>query len=74
MALYKYAHHFQRTDSAEFDRLFHPGDSCPHSGSYRCITCGAEAACNYGDPLPPQNHHQHSPLAGRITWQMITWA
>jgi hypothetical protein len=37
----------------------------PRSGIYMCTNCGDEAACNKGDPLPPQDHRQYKPSKGR---------
>jgi hypothetical protein len=31
----------------------------------------ADAACNTGDPLPPENHHQHALNQGAIAWRLI---
>ena len=30
-----------------------------------------EIAANKGNPLPPQNHHQHSTSQGKIRWRKI---
>jgi hypothetical protein len=74
MALYKDGHYLIPSTSTEFDALHKPGESVPHSGIYRCEGCGKEIAANLGDPLPPQNHHQHEPSKGDIRWRMIVWA
>lgn len=74
MTDYKYDEYIAKSNSDEFDKLWKPGESCPHSGIYRCEACGRTAACNLGDPLPPQNHHQHDSTQGRIQWRMIVWA
>jgi hypothetical protein len=36
--------------------------------------CGREAARNQGDPLPPQNDHQHNPGQDAIRWKLIVYA
>lgn len=74
MALYKYDKFLTQDSTAEFDAIHKPGESVPHSGIYRCEGCGKEATCNMGDPLPPQNHHQHTTSQGDIRWRMIVWA
>lgn len=74
MALYKDRDFVRTSDSSEFDKLYSPGAACPHSGIYRCDSCGDEIASNKGNPFPPQNHHQHKPGAGAIRWRMIVYA
>jgi hypothetical protein len=74
MALYKDGRYLSQNTSTEFDAVHKPGESVPHSGIYRCEGCGKEIAANLGDPLPPQNHHQHEPGKGDIRWRMIVWA
>ncbi len=49
---------------------YKPGDDVPVSGIYRCLGCGKEVTCNDPDPLPPQNHHQHTPAQGDIRWRL----
>lgn len=71
MANYKYDQFFTKSNHQAFDQVHSPGTSAPHSGIYRCEGCGDNIAANYGDPLPPQNHHQHSPNQGRIQWRLI---
>lgn len=73
MAFYKYPRNLTQLDSDAFDSLRGPGQEVPFSGIYRCINCGKEIAANQGDPLPPQNHHQHSALSGPVRWQLIVW-
>lgn len=74
MASYKYAHFLKENDSEAFDQLHPPGSIAANSGIYRCKNCGDEAACNKGQPLPPQNHRQHDPKLGDIRWQLIVFA
>lgn len=74
MALYKESKFIAYSSSDEFDKVYKPGTTTPHSGIYRCTHCGKEDACNQGNPLPPQNHHQHSTSSGSIAWQMVVYA
>jgi hypothetical protein len=70
MAIYRYAHYLQQSSHAAFDALWTPGQKAEHSGIYRCEHCGKNVASNYGDPLPPQNHHQHL-VPGPIRWRLV---
>lgn len=74
MALYKDAQYFSQSTDAAFDIVATPGQQTPHSGIYRCEGCGHEVASNAGNPLPPQNHHQHAVEQGAIRWRMIAYA
>lgn len=74
MALYKYSQFLGVNNDAAFDTIHKPGASTPHSGIYRCEGCGHEVASNAGNPLPPQNHHQHATSQGEIRWRMIVYA
>jgi hypothetical protein len=73
MALYKYSQHLGTSDHGAFDSTHSPGTSTPYSGIYRCEGCGDEIASNAGNPLPPQNHHQHSTSQGAIRWRLIVY-
>lgn len=73
MALYKHEQFLKRSDHAAFDAIHDPGVNTPNSGIYRCEGCGDEVTSNKGNPLPPQNHHQHAPAQGRIRWRMIVF-
>ena len=70
---YKYAQFLQRSDDARFDQLHEPGTSTPISGIYVCHGCSKEVTSVAGHPLPPQNHHQHTPTQGRIQWRLAVW-
>jgi hypothetical protein len=70
MALYKYSQYLSQSSDAAFDRVHEPGTTTPHSGIYRCEGCGREVACNQGQPLPPQNHHQHPYGTSAIRWRL----
>ena len=74
MALYKDGDFLSQSDSAEFDKDQKPGTATPFSGIYRCMGCRKEIASNEGNPLPPQNHHQHTPSQGSIRWRMVVYA
>ena len=70
MAAYKYANILSQNNHALFDQFFEPGDINQQSGIYGCAGCNKEIASNAGDPLPPQNHHQHTAAQGRIRWKL----
>ena len=74
MALYKYVNVLKASQDAAFDAIHSPGATTPHSGIYRCQGCGHEIASNAGNPLPPQNHHQHGTGQGTIRWQLVVFA
>lgn len=74
MALYKYPQFLAQSQDAAFDALSGPGAVTPHSGIYRCEGCGREIAANQGNPLPPQNHHQHGVGQGLIRWRLAVYA
>jgi hypothetical protein len=74
MAGYKYSNHLNKVDGDIFDATHKPGEVCPYSGIYICTACSDEAACNKGDPLPPQNHRQHDPKLGLIRWKLLVIA
>jgi hypothetical protein len=75
MALYKYETYLQKSDHAAFDTESKPGEAAPHSGIYRCMGCHREVASNEGQPLPPQNDHQHDQRTqGTIRWKLIVYA
>lgn len=71
MATFKNGNELIHSDSDAFDKKYKPGTKAPHSGIYLCVNCRDEAACNKDDPLPPQNHRQHSPNKGDILWQLL---
>lgn len=73
MALYKYADHLVQLNNAAFDAEHAPGTVMVDSGIYRCTGCGDEIAANKGNPLPPQNHHQHR-NGSPIRWKLLVCA
>lgn len=56
-----------------FDQNHSPGETVQLSGIYRCRNCSREAACNKGDPFPPQSHAQH-PNGPPIIWYLLVYA
>lgn len=73
MALYKDGTKLNQSNHAEFDAVYKPGTIVANSGIYRCRNCGDEIAADKGNPLPPQNRHQH-PNRSAIEWQMLVFA
>ena len=74
MAVYKYPAYIQKSDDAVFDGEHTPGSKTPLSGIYRCLGCGREDVSTEHHPMPPQNHHQHTPAQGAIRWRLAVWA
>lgn len=74
MALYKYAHYLENLPDARFDPAHPPGAAAPYCGIYKCQGCGREAARKRGDPLPPEDDHQHSLEQGAVLWRLIVAA
>jgi hypothetical protein len=71
MAYYKNGNYLTQNTNTAFDELHEPGTSSTYSGIYRCAVCGHEVTHVIDKPLPPQNHHEHSPSQGKIRWQLI---
>jgi hypothetical protein len=71
MALYKYSHYLTSSTDPLFDPTYKPAEVVPHSGIYKCQGCGREAACNTGEALPPQSHHEHDLPQGAVLWRLI---
>jgi hypothetical protein len=74
MAIYKYPQYLAQNDDAAFDTVHKPGTAAPFSGIYRCMGCNKEVASNESEPLPPQNHHQHTESQGLIRWRLAVFA
>lgn len=74
MALYKHAQFLSQSSHQVFDEIHTPGSATPHSGIYRCEGCGDEIASNAGNPLPPQNNHQHGSAQGPTRWRLVVYA
>ena len=66
----KYLEKTSEPEGSVWQKLFSPGTTCPDSGIYRCNSCGDEVTSNKGDPLPPQNHKQHT-SDKKILWELI---
>jgi hypothetical protein len=71
MAIYKYGNYLSQSQHQAFDAVNGPGTATPYSGIYRCEGCAKEVATNQGNPLPPQNHHQHTEYQGAIRWKLV---
>ena len=71
MAIFGNANHLRFGDGPAFNHTYSPAAPVPLSGIYRCDGCGREIAANRGDPLPPQNHHQHPLYAGPVKWRPL---
>jgi len=74
MAQYKYGQHLNKSEHEAYDMVFSPGTVVTNSGIYRCRNCGDEIAANKNNPLPPQNHHQHTDRQKPIEWQLLVFA
>lgn len=74
MAMYKYSTYLAQVQDGVFDGDHTPGEPTPRAGVYRCMACGREVVSEEGKPLPPQNHHQHEAMQGRILWRLIVFA
>ena len=74
MALYKNSAYITASNDTAFDGEHSPGTPAPLSGIYRCLGCGKEDVSTEGNPLPPQNHHQHAVSQGKIRWRLAVWA
>ena len=74
MAIYKYSQYAQQANDNVFDGINTPGSAAPLSGIYRCLGCGKEVTSEEGNPLPPQNHHQHTQAQGSIRWRLAVYA
>lgn len=71
MAIYQDQGNVTLKQSDAFKPTYKPGTAAPHSGIYMCVNCLDEAACNYGNPLPPQNHRQHKNTLKPIEWRLL---
>jgi hypothetical protein len=71
MAYYKYGEFLHQENGAEYDTVYQPSSTTPISGVYRCDGCGLSVTSVKDHPLPPQNHHQHTPQQGHIRWRLV---
>ena len=74
MSQYKYGEYLVHSDNSAYDIENRPGTIAQNSGIYRCWGCGDEIAANKGNPLPPQNHHQHASSQGAIRWRLLVFS
>jgi hypothetical protein len=74
MAMYKNGAYLQQSQDAVFDTDHKPGGTTPHSAIYRYMGCGRELVSERSKRFPPQNHHQHTPAQGHISWRIIVYA
>lgn len=51
--------------------IYGPADKVPVSRIYLCVGCKKEITSNEGDPLLPQNDHQHGSEQGAVRWKLI---
>lgn len=54
-----------------FNETYSPGDPAPISGIYLCQGCPREIVALHGQPLPPNDHHQHKEGRKPVAWQLI---
>jgi hypothetical protein len=71
MPYYSNGAFFIQESGAEYDAVHQTGAATPSSGIYRCETCGLSCTSVISHVLPPQNHHEHKPGAGPISWRLI---
>lgn len=57
-----------------FEGVYAPGETPPSSRIYCCIAGGDEVTSTNGNPLPPQNDHQHARGLGPIRWRLLVYA
>ncbi len=71
MAWYKYDQFLKRSNGEAYDLIYKPGYAAPHSGIYRCESCGVEIVSEKGRVLPPT----HANIARQhvITWRLAVF-
>ncbi len=74
MAQYKQREYVTLTYSTAFDVRYAAGTTAQNPGIYRCPACGEEIAVVKGHRLPPQNHHEHKGVEGKVEWQLLVYA
>jgi hypothetical protein len=70
MVWYKYPQflqHFTGTGNA-YDVVYNPGQVVPHSGIYRCESCGGEIICETGRTFPPT--HANAAAGHPVRWRL----
>jgi hypothetical protein len=66
--------------SAAFKEKLSPGIKAPHSGIYKCDSCGFEAVSTEGNSLPPAKTCEEHDKArwkcakGEIKWRLVAYA
>jgi len=71
MAWFKYKEFLKYSDSSAYDDVHKPGTATPHSGVYRCESCGVEIVSEKGRTLPPT--HANVARAHTITWRLAVF-
>ncbi len=71
MPFYNEAKYLKHEVDGAYNNIQGPGTEAPFSGIYRCEGCGASAVSTKGNPLPPQNHHQHQANQGHVRWRLV---
>jgi len=70
MTYYKYSHFLMPEDGQEYETAYKPETTTPFSGIYYCEVCGGSITSLRAQPLPPWQHHLHSPQQGPIRWRL----
>lgn len=60
--------------NSTYEHKYGPGETCKFEGIYKCSGCGKEITLAKDKTFPPQNHHQHTPAQGAISWQLFIFA
>ncbi|MFZ6724119.1 hypothetical protein ACO0K2_01355 [Undibacterium sp. MH2W] len=69
MALYKHANILVQSGDQAFDFVYAPGSLAPHTGLYRCITCGYEIVMSNLQTFPDVGCHtktESMPMGWRL--------
>jgi hypothetical protein len=70
MTYNKYTNFLMYEDGEEYDTTYKAGTRAPFSGIYYCEACGGSITLIGSQPLPPQEHHLHTPAQGSIRWRL----
>ena len=74
MAQYKHGNFLHKSDHSEYDKKYSPWYRSAKSRHLPMRLLRDEIGIAKGHVLPPQNHHQHAPGAGKIEWQLVVFA
>jgi hypothetical protein len=79
MPNYKDARFLSKNESTDFDKIHKPGETAPHSGIYRCTSCGFEVSSTEGKPLPPTKICTDHGVGwrcnhGEVRWRLVAAA